>query len=134
MKEVHRAKVLYADTDSMGIVYYAIYLRWFEIGRAELLRKSNLVYKEMNDIGVHLPVIETGCRYLRPAKYDDEIRIFSSIGHIKRARIRFEYRIESGGEILTTGFTEHAFTDRTGKPVRPPGDIFRRLQKVRDAV
>lgn len=134
MKEVHRSKVIFADTDAMGIVYYGIYFRWFEIGRTELLRKSNIVYKELNDMGIHLPVIETGCRYLRPAKYDNEIRIFSGIERIKRARIRFAYRIESGGETLTTGFTEHAFTDSNGKVVRPPDDVFIKLQKVKDAL
>jgi acyl-CoA thioester hydrolase len=134
MKEVHRSKVIFADTDAMGIVYYGIYFRWFEIGRTELLRKSNIVYKKLNDMGIHLPVIETGCRYLRPAKYDNEIRIFSGIERIKRARIRFAYRIESGGETLTTGFTEHAFTDSNGKVVRPPDDVFIKLQKVKDAL
>ncbi len=134
MNEVHRTRVVFGDTDAMGIVYYGVYFRWFEIGRTELLRKSGIVYRHLNAMGIHLPVIETGCRYLRPARYDDEVRIFSRINQLAKARLGFEYRIESDGGVLTTGFTEHTFTDPSGRVIRPPDTIRAQLQRVKDAL
>jgi acyl-CoA thioester hydrolase len=134
MREVHKVKVIFGDTDAMGVAYYGNYLRWFEIGRVELLRTNGISYRDLTDQGIHLPVIETGCKYLRPARYDDEITIFSGIERIEKVRIRFAYRIESGGETLTTGFTEHAFTDKEGRVIRPPEEIVKKIKKVRDAL
>jgi acyl-CoA thioester hydrolase len=127
------ARVIFGDTDAMGIVYYGSYLRWFEVGRVELLRRAGIVYRDLTDRGIHLPVIESCCRYLRPARYDDEIQIYSKIEEIKRARIRFSYRIEVDGETATTGYTEHAFTDETGKVIKPPPDILNKLMEIKNA-
>lgn len=134
MMEVHRVRVIYGDTDAMGIAYYGQYLRWFEMGRAELLRKYSIAYRDLTEQGIHLPVIETGCRYLRPVRYDDEISIYSGIETMTKVRIRFIYQIESGGETITTGFTEHAFTDKMGKIIRPPKEIIKKLEMVKDAL
>ncbi len=115
-------RVTYADTDSMGVVYYSNYFRWFEIGRTEYFRKLGFSYREMEDKGCYLPVTQAFCKFLKPAKYDDEILIKTSISFLKRASIRFDYKIlRKGSEAeLATGFTVHAFIDKDGKIRRVP--------------
>lgn len=115
-------RVRYADTDQMGFAYYAHYLRWFEIGRAELLRSLGWSYRSVEDAGIQLPVLEARCRYLKPARYDDEVVIETGVLEVRRASVRFGYRIvrDPAGERLAVGETEHCFLDREGKPTRPP--------------
>ncbi|MBI5967873.1 MAG: acyl-CoA thioesterase, partial [Deltaproteobacteria bacterium] len=107
-------RVTYAETDAMGIVYYANYLRWFEMGRTELMRNLGIAYKEMEEQGIYLPVSEVFCKYHIPAKYDDILTVETSVDFLKRASIQFAYRIlrkEDGAE-LVTGTTLHAFVDQ----------------------
>jgi acyl-CoA thioester hydrolase len=120
MEKVATVRVLFADTDAMGIVYYANYLKWFETGRVELMRSLGMAYRELTGIGVHLPVTEASVRYLAPARYDDFIDIHAEIRGFRRASIEFGYRIERGGVLLADGSTVHAFTDGGGKIVRVP--------------
>jgi acyl-CoA thioester hydrolase len=70
-----RVRVRYADTDQMGVTYHANYLVWFEVGRTDWLRGSGWTYRDMEEAGVSLPVIEVFCQYRQPARYDDEIEI-----------------------------------------------------------
>ncbi len=128
-----KTRVIFGDTDAMGIVYYGTYFRFFEMGRVELLRRAGIVYRELTERGIHLPVIEAGCRYLKPAKYDDELSVFVKMEEVRGARLKFRYVIEIGDERIVEGFTEHAFTDSQGKPVRPPHEIKRRLEEIADA-
>jgi len=125
---IHRAevRVTYAETDAMGIVYYANYLRWLEVGRTELMRSLGIAYKEMEDRGTFLPVSEVFCKYHGSARYDDVLIIETSVDFLKRASIQFSYRIlrKSDGNQLVTGSTLHAFVDRDGKIVKVPA-IFR---------
>jgi len=109
----------------MGIVYYANYLKWFEIGRSELMRDMGIVYAELETSGYHLPVIEVSCHYLLPARYDEIVVIQTEITGIRRASVRFDYviRDESKEQILAEGFTLHPFTSREGKIVRAPKHI-----------
>lgn len=121
MERVATVRVLFADTDAMGIVYYANYLKWFETGRVELMRKLGMAYRELTGIGVHLPVTEASIRYLSPARYDDLLAIYAEVKGFRRASISFGYRIEKeGGGTLADGSTVHAFTDAGGKIVRVP--------------
>ena len=121
MERVATVRVLFADTDAMGIVYYANYLKWFEMGRVELMRKLGLAYRELTGTGIHLPVTEASVRYLLPARYDDLLHIRAEIRGCKRASIAFGYRIEKeNGAVLADGSTVHAFTDGEGKIVRVP--------------
>ncbi len=114
-------RVLFADTDAMGIVYYANYLKWFETGRVELMRKLGMAYRELTRIGVHLPVTEAAVRYLSPARYDDLLAVHAEIRGCRRASIAFGYRIErEDGALLADGETVHAFTDNDGKIIRVP--------------
>jgi acyl-CoA thioester hydrolase len=121
---IHRTevRVTYAETDAMGIVYYANYLRWFEMGRTELMRSLGIAYKAMEDGGAFLPVSEVFCKYHASARYDDILVIETAVDFLKRASIQFSYRIlrPSDATLLVTGSTLHAFVDREGKIVKVP--------------
>jgi len=123
-------RVTYADTDAMGIVYYSHYLRWFEMGRTELMRNLGIAYKEMESQGTYLPVSEVFCRYLISAKYDDVLIIETSVDFLKRASIQFAYRIlRKADEVqMVTGTTLHAFVDREGRIVRVPSSLLGKLK------
>lgn len=115
-------RVRYAETDCMGVVYYANYFIWFEIGRTDWLRDTGHSYREMEAEGVQLPVIEAHCEYRRAAKYDDELEIRTRAALLTPIRIRFDYEIARGDEILVLGHTIHAALDPRGRPRRlPPG-------------
>jgi len=128
---VHRTqvRVTYAETDAMGMVYYAHYLRWLEVGRTELMRSLGIVYKEMEDRGAFLPVSEVFCKYHVPARYDDVLVIETSVDFLRRASIQFSYRIlrKSDKTLLITGSTLHAFVDREGKIVKVPSALRAKL-------
>jgi acyl-CoA thioester hydrolase len=125
MAHRHPYRIIFGDVDPMGFAYYANYLRWFEIGRAELMRAAGYPYRRLEDQGLHFPVSEAGCRYLRPIRYDDLIIIETGIGDLGRVRIRFDYRLLSSEDdaVLAEGFTVHACLDNTGKMVRMPADL-----------
>jgi acyl-CoA thioester hydrolase len=114
--------VRYADTDKMGVVYYANYFVWFEVGRTDLLRGSGWSYREMEQDGCSLPVIEAGCAYKLPAVYDDEIEIATSGRIVSPVRVEFSYDVvrPRDGKTLATGRTVHACLDRDGRPCRLP--------------
>jgi len=115
-------RVRYGDTDQMGMAYYGNYLRWFEIGRAEMMRSLGTSYRSIEDEGIQLPVLEARCRYLKPARYDDLVAVETGVLEVGRATVRFGYRIvnETSGELLAHGMTEHCFLGTGGRPVRPP--------------
>jgi acyl-CoA thioester hydrolase len=124
-------RVIYGDTDQMGVVYYANYLRWFERGRCEFLRQVGLPYSDIEARGIHFPVVEAHCQYARPARYDDMIQIESRLKEVSRATLIFGYRILRYGEDspLAVGSTKHACVDGTGKVLRIPADLVQTLQK-----
>lgn len=123
-------RVTYADTDAMGVVYYAHYLRWFEMGRSELMRSLGISYREMEGEEIFLPVAEVCCKYLVSARYDDVVTIETSIDFLKRASIQFCYRLlrKADGIVLVTGRTLHAFVNREGKVVRIPDGLREKIQ------
>ena len=112
--------VRYAETDMMGIVYHANYLPWFEVGRTTLLKEIGVPYRKLEEEGFRLPVLEVSAKYLRPAVYDDTLVIQTTISERPLLRIRLDYEVRRGDELLATGTSVHAFVDREGKPVRPP--------------
>jgi acyl-CoA thioester hydrolase len=112
--------VRYAETDMMGVVYHGSYLPWFEIGRTTLLKELGLPYRQLEAEGYRLPVLEIAVKYLRPAVYDDTITIVTTMREKPVLRIRLEYQVLRGEELLATGETVHAFIDLQGRPVRPP--------------
>lgn len=113
-------RVIYADTDAMGVVYHTNYIKWFEVGRCELLRSIGYPYAKLEEAGLLLPVAECGCKYKLPAVYDDLLEITARIADMKGATVTLEYEIrrQSSRELLVTGFTKHAVTDPQFKPVR----------------
>ena len=112
--------VRYAETDMMGVVYHGSYLPWFEVGRTTLLKEMGLAYRQLEADGYRLPVLEVSAKYFRPALYDDMLTIITTMTDKPLLRIRLEYEVRRGEELLATGFSVHAFVDREGKPVRPP--------------
>ncbi|HEY2989984.1 MAG TPA: thioesterase family protein [Candidatus Binatia bacterium] len=110
-------RVIYGDTDQMGVAYYANYLRWFEMGRTELLRQIGIPYSSVEEIGFLFPVTEVSCRYLKPARFDDEIVVETALTSLGRASLGFGYKVtrRNDGELLAEGSTRHACVDREGK-------------------
>ena len=116
-----RVRVRYSETDRMGVVYYANYFVWFEIGRTDWLRESGQTYRQMELDGVHLPVIEAHCEYRRSAQYDDDLEIRTRATLLTPVRIRFDYEIVRGDDdVLAAGHTIHAALDQRGRPCRLP--------------
>jgi acyl-CoA thioester hydrolase len=117
-----RVRVRYAETDKMGVVYYANYLVWFEVGRTDLLRREGWSYREMESNGFALPVVEAHCAYRQSARYDDELDIRTSGLMLSPVRVRFDYAVvrANDGIVLAEGHTVHASLDPAGRPRRLP--------------
>ncbi len=132
IKGEFRIRVIYADTDAMGIVYHANYMKWFEIGRVELMREIGIVYSKLETEGYNLPVIEMGCHYFLPARYDEIVVIETEITTIRRASVRFDYiiRDEKKERVLAEGFTLHPFTNNEGKIVRTPRYVIDKINEI----
>ncbi|ABS26374.1 thioesterase family protein [Anaeromyxobacter sp. Fw109-5] len=121
-------RVIYGDTDQMGVVYYGNYLRYFEAGRNEFIRAKGLRYRDFEaQHGLVLPVVEAQVSYRLPARYDDLLSVEISLVEARRASARFGYRILRDGELLVTGYTVHACVDREGKVQRLPRELLDRL-------
>lgn len=120
-------RVTYADTDQMGVAYYARYFEFFERGRAELLRELGLPYSKMELEGTRMPVIEAHCKYLRGARYDELITVKTFLKSVPKSTVRIDYEVfgESVGELLATGYTVHSFLNPRGRPTKPPGDFLK---------
>lgn len=123
-------RVIYGDTDQMGVVYYANYLRYFEAGRAEYCRARDIAYRRLEEQGFALPVIEVHVKYRKPARYDDAIVVETSVERVGRSRVDFTYEVKRklDGLLLASGHTVHACVNREGRPVRLPQDVRERLR------
>jgi acyl-CoA thioester hydrolase len=118
-----RFRVRYAETDQMGVVYYANYLVWMEVGRAEYFRAAGGRYRDMEvDDGIRLAVVDAHCRYLRPALYDQEIAVKTSVANASRRAVEFQYEISDAqsGRPLASGETKHVFLGADMKPLKLP--------------
>ncbi|MCC7031753.1 MAG: acyl-CoA thioesterase [Acidobacteria bacterium] len=109
----------------MGVVYYANYLVWFEVGRTEWLREAGWTYRAMEDEGLALPVIDARCEYRTGARYDDELEIRTIGRLVSPARLAFDYEVvrRADGVVVATGQTTHATLNRAGRPVRLPARV-----------
>jgi acyl-CoA thioester hydrolase len=118
-------RVRYAETDKMGVVYYANYFVWFEVARADLLRSLGWSYRDMEHGGVTLPVIEAQCEYTRPARYDDELEVRAEGRLLSPIRMEFSYqvRVLPEGVVAASGKTVHAALDQTGRPCKLPDRV-----------
>lgn len=125
-------RVRYGETDQMGVVYHGNYPSYFEVARVEFFRELGLPYKDLEDNGIMLPVVDLGIKYLKPAYYDELLHIETRIPEIpKSVRFRFEYTIKNDSdEIITEGFVVLAFIDKeTRKPIRCPDYLTRKLEE-----
>lgn len=121
----HEFRVRYAETDQMRVTYYANYLVWFEMGRAEYLRHLGINYQDCEEKGYFLPAVEAHCRYLASSGYDDLLKIEVVVDQMKNSSLRFSYRIfnQSTGKNCCEGYTVHAFINSAKRPVRIPEEI-----------
>lgn len=118
-----QVRVRYADTDAMGVAYYANYLTWFEVGRTDLMRQTGKTYREIElTERIYLPVVEAHCRYHRSARYDDLIEIRTRASLPSPARLRFDYELSrvEDGVLLAEGTTVHVAMSHDGRPCRIP--------------
>ena len=125
-----RIRVRFAETDKFGYAYHGAYFVWFEVGRTDWLRERGMTYVDLMTKDIHLPVVSTDARFLRPVGYDDSIEIVTTLTRVTGVRLLFEYelRLEHQKETLTRAHTEHAAVDGTGRPRRFPEEILRLLK------
>jgi len=117
-------RVRYAETDAMGVVHHATYFVWFELGRTEYTRAAGLPYREVEERGVRLVVIEATARFHRPARYDDIVVVRTAVHRMSKATLTFAYDVRTpAGTLLVEGQTVHAATDRAGRVRRIPEDV-----------
>jgi acyl-CoA thioester hydrolase len=118
-----KLRVRYAETDQMGVVYYSNYLVWMEVGRVEYCRAAGFNYRDMEqEDGVLLAVVEAHCRYLHPARYDDEVIVSTRVRKAGPRGVQFGYEMRraADGRLLATGETKHLFCGRDLKPTKLP--------------
>lgn len=126
-----RIRVIYADTDQMGVVYYGRYFEFFERGRTELLRDLGAPYVEMEQNGILLPVVEAHCQYKKGSHYDDIVVVRSMIAAVPRSTIRIDYELLDDNETAAyaTGYTVHCFVNTQGRPVKAPRSFAELIQR-----
>ena len=131
---VSLVRVRYAETDQMGIVYYANYFVWFEVGRTDVLRNAGWSYREMEHDGFSLPVVEAHCEYRQSARYDDDLEIRTQGSLLSAVRVRFDYEVvrPSDAAVLAGGHTVHASLDAAGRPRRLPERISQLMTRTGD--
>lgn len=125
-----QVRVRYAETDQMSYVYYGNYAMYFEVGRVEAMRNIGFSYKEMEDNGVMMPVLESHYTYLKPGKYDELLTIKTSIPVLPGVRIKFDYEVyNEQNELITKGWTSLAFLRKDSHlPTRPPQNLLALLK------
>jgi acyl-CoA thioester hydrolase len=127
----YRTKVYYKDVDQMGIVYYARYYEYFEAARTELLKSLGIRVTVIENEGYLLPVITSHCDYKVGANFEDTLVINTIIKDQPKSRLRIDYEIhrDNSDELLVSGYTLHAFTDKSGKAVKPPKQLLEILKQ-----
>jgi acyl-CoA thioester hydrolase len=125
-------RVRYGETDKMGFVYYGVYAQYYEVGRVELLRSLGISYKSLEEFGYELPVVSFKINYKKPAFYDDEIIIKTSISNIPSSKIIFEYEsFNTNGLLLNNGEVVLVFINRdTKKPCKAPQVVLEKLSNL----
>ncbi|MGD0637807.1 MAG: thioesterase family protein [Nitrososphaerales archaeon] len=124
-----KVRVRYADTDTMRVVYYANFFVWFESGRVELLRSKGIVYRDIEEMGIFMPVVEAKASYKAPARFDDELLVKTRIREMGNTSVTFEnevYRLPEM-ELLCRGGTVHVVVGKDGKPMPIPEALRTRL-------
>ncbi len=127
--ETEPFEVRYAETDAMGVVYYANYFVWFEVARGAFCRAYGIDYQAIEQSGTPLAVVEACCRYRAPARYGERVLVRVRLTELRRSLMRFEYAILNADtrQLLAEGWTRHAWITHEGKPTRCPATIWERL-------
>jgi acyl-CoA thioester hydrolase len=128
----HEIRIIFGDTDQMGVVYYANYLRFFESARAAYWRDLGRSYKDLEAWGVAMPVVEAHCDYKRPAHYEDLLVIDVEVSKIGGASVKFGYRVLRGDTLLALGYTRHAVIGTDGRPRALPDEMRAAIPRVVD--
>jgi len=129
-----KLRVRYGETDQMGYMYYGNYAEFFEVGRVEMLRNLGLTYSGMEASGIMMPVLELNCKYLKPARYDEEITINVTMAKMPGVKIHFKYElVNEKQELIHIGETLLAFINmKTNRPCPPPADFIEKLKPFFD--
>lgn len=127
--------VRYAETDMMGIVHHSRYYPWFEVARTDFIKKSGISYTEMENMGILLPLTETGAKYYYGLKYEDEVEIECRLTKLTVARCEFTYEVYKLPErkLMTTGRTAHGFVNREFMPInfkKSHPDVWEKLSEL----
>lgn len=125
-------RVRYPECDPMGFAHHGMFATWFEMGRSEMLRQGGTSYRALEEAGQFLPVVEINIRYRKPARYDDVLRLVSTVSSITRAKIVFEYQLYRAHELLTTGRSVNACINRSGQ-LCPIPDIIQKAFQAESA-
>ena len=130
LSHLSEIRVRYGETDKMGVVYYGTYPLYLEVARTELMRKHGIVYRDLENKGIQMPVIHLECSYIKPAYYDDVIKIKTIVKEVKGSKIFFEYELYNlDNQIINKASTTLIFINSiTGKPCRPPSIILEKLR------
>ena len=134
LQHTHYLRVRYSETDQMGYYYNSRALEWFECARTELCRATGTPYTEWERRGVMVPLVEAHVEYQGKARYDDRLKLTVVLSMPSRARLRFDVQVErsESGSVVCRGYTVHAITDATGRPIRPPDWLRELLAADRD--
>jgi acyl-CoA thioester hydrolase len=135
LRHVQRFRIRYSDIDQMGTYYNARVLEWFEWGRTELCRSLGKPYRQWEADGVRVPLVTAHVEYQDKAGYDEELTMTTTASMGGRARLRFDVLLENArtGTPVCTGYTIHAITDLSGRPIRPPRWLLELMEPARDA-
>jgi acyl-CoA thioester hydrolase len=125
---IHELRVIFGDTDQMGVVYYGNYMRFFEAARAHFWRQLGKSYKDLEAWGVALPVVTAHCDYRSPAYYEDLLEIEVDVVELRGASMRFAYQVRCGGKLLAEGYTRHAVIGTDGRPRALPAQLREALE------
>lgn len=133
LKNVAKIRVIYADTDAMGIVYHANYIKWFEIGRGEFLRQMGIPYAVIDHMGYDLPLTEVSCQYRSPARYDQILLLETELVDLRGASIKFSYVMwdELREKVIVEGESVQVCLNKQGRVVRFPPEIVEKIKPAR---
>ena len=135
MKTVTKMEVRYAETDMMGIMHHSRYYPWFEVARTQFIKQIGISYSEMEEMGILLPLTETGAKYIMGLRYEEEAEVWCTLTELSAARCGFSYVVKriSDGKICTTGITRHGFVDKNFKPInlkKKYPELYEKLEKL----
>ena len=132
LSNIIQFRIRYAETDQMSFVYHGNYAQYFEMGRIEWLRNLGISYKNMEENGIMLPVINLNINYIKPAKYDDLLTLKTTLEKMPSAKIEFKYEIyNEKKELLTTANTTLVFVNSiSNRPTRPPENLLKKLKEI----